>query len=355
MSEPASPSGDEMLRESARRLFQDHVTAAVLVAVERGEWPGALWQAIGAAGLPAALLPEAAGGYGVAIADALGLLREAGRVGLPVPLAETMLAGWLLAGAGLAVPEGPLALVAGPALKLQAGGAGWRLSGVASGVAWGRAAAAAVALVVAQDRTYVAVLRPPDWTLEPAANTAGEPRDRLRLHASLPSVAVAAAAPGIGLLQLRAAGAVTRSLMIAGALERVTEMAVQYAGQRCQFGKPIGRFQAVQQNLAVLATQAAAASAAADLGVQAFAQGLRLPAIAVAKSRAAEAAGIGAAIAHQIHGAIGFTHEHSLHFLTRRLWAWRDEYGGESEWNLLLGRHLAAGGADRLWAELTAL
>ena len=101
--------------------------------------------------------------------------------------------------------------------------------------------------------------------------------------------------------------------------------------------------------------RAAPATAAADFGAQGFAEGLRLPAIAVAKSRAGEAAGIGAAIAHQIHGAIGFTYEHSLHFLTRRLWAWRDEYGGEAEWNLLLGRHLAAAGADRLWPELTAL
>ena len=356
MNQAACDSDDALLRESASRLFRDHVTAAVLAGVERGEWPATLWQAIADAGLPAALLPESAGGFGVPVSDALGLLREAGRVGLPVPLPETMLAGWLLAGAGLPVPDGPLALVAGAGLELQPERSGWRLSGESSGVAWGRAAVAVVALVMAQDRAFVAVLRRPgDWALQPVMNVAGEPRDSLRFDASLPGAAVAGAARGIGLPQLRAAGAVTRSLMIAGALQRITEMTVQYAGERRQFGKPIGGFQAVQQNLAVLAAQAAAATAAADLGAQGFAEGLRLPAIAVAKSRAGEAAGIGAAIAHQIHGAIGFTYEHSLHFLTRRLWAWRDEYGGEAEWNLLLGRHLAAAGADRLWPELTAL
>jgi alkylation response protein AidB-like acyl-CoA dehydrogenase len=82
---------------------------------------------------------------------------------------------------------------------------------------------------------------------------------------------------------------------------------------------------------------------------------VRIPAIAAAKARAAEAAGIGAGLTHQIHGAIGFTYEHSLHYFTKRLHAWRDEYGGESEWNERLGRHLAAAGADALWPTLTAI
>jgi acyl-CoA dehydrogenase len=55
-----------------------------------------------------------------------------------------------------------------------------------------------------------------------------------------------------------------------------------------------------------------------------------------------------------VHGAIGFTYEHSLHFFTKRLWSWRDEFGNEAEWNLLVGRHMARAGADRLWAEITA-
>lgn len=347
--------GDDLLRESAARLFNDFVTPALLAAAERGVWPSELWQAVEEAGLPAALLPEEAGGYGVPVVDALGLLREAGRFALPVPLAETMIGGWLLAGSGLPVPEGPLALLLSPTLALQEDGSGWRVSGVASGVPWGRAVTAAVALIEKQGRNQVVLLQPADWTAQHGSNVAGEPRDSLRIEALRPREAVAEAAAGVGALQLRAAGAVTRSLMIAGALQRITEMTVQYAGERRQFGKTIGRFQAVQQNLAVLAGQAAAATAAADLGIQAFADGLQLPTIAAAKSRVSEAAGVGAAIAHQIHGAIGFTYEHSLQCLTRRLWAWRDECGGESEWNLLLGRYMSAAGADRLWAEITTL
>jgi hypothetical protein len=55
-----------------------------------------------------------------------------------------------------------------------------------------------------------------------------------------------------------------------------------------------------------------------------------------------------------VHGAIGFTYEHSLHFLTRRLWSWRAEFGGESRWAIALGRQVVARGAGALWEELTA-
>jgi acyl-CoA dehydrogenase len=55
-----------------------------------------------------------------------------------------------------------------------------------------------------------------------------------------------------------------------------------------------------------------------------------------------------------VHGAIGFTYEHSLHFATRRLWSWRAEFGSESGWAVELGRRVAARGADALWSDITA-
>ena len=74
--------------------------------------------------------------------------------------------------------------------------------------------------------------------------------------------------------------------------------------------------------------------------------------IASAKIRVGEAAGEGAAIAHQVHGAIGFSAEHALHRFTQRLWAWRDDFGAESAWAARLGNLVAARGADALWPML---
>ncbi|HEX3996029.1 MAG TPA: acyl-CoA dehydrogenase family protein, partial [Acetobacteraceae bacterium] len=118
--------------------------------------------------------------------------------------------------------------------------------------------------------------------------------------------------------------------------------------------KALSQFQAVQQNLAVLATHAAVAGMAAVMAQNAVATGHLFPDIAIAKARAGESAGLGAAIAHQIHGAIGFTLDHDLQFSTKRLWSWRDEFGNEAAWNLAYGRHLASAGAELFWPAITA-
>ena len=76
--------------------------------------------------------------------------------------------------------------------------------------------------------------------------------------------------------------------------------------------------------------------------------------VASAKIRVGEAATEGAGIAHQVLGAIGFTQEHTLHRFTRRLWAWRDDFGSESAWALRLGESVARKGADALWPALAA-
>jgi acyl-CoA dehydrogenase len=106
---------------------------------------------------------------------------------------------------------------------------------------------------------------------------------------------------------------------MAGGLDYLLRQASQYATERRQFGKPIGSFQVIQQNLAVLAGHTAAAGTAAANAFRAADRGDAAFEIAVAKVRVGEAAGIGAQIAHQVHGAIGFTYEHALQFATRRL------------------------------------
>jgi acyl-CoA dehydrogenase len=338
-----------MLRETADRLLQAHCDTATKRSADQGTWPAALWSAVEAAGLHRALVPEAAGGFGVSVTDALSLLIVAGAHAAPIPLAETMLASWLLAGAGLDIPDGPL--TAGPVrdgetVTLTAMENGWHVSGTITRVPWGRDVDRLV--VLAGDR--VALVGKESWSIEPGENVAREPRDTIRLNGA----AIAAGPTTVTASDLIAVGAAMRTQQIAGALTRLTEMTTQYAQDRVQFGRPLGKFQAVQQNMAVLAGQAAAATAAAGLAAEAVADGVKILPIAAGKARAGEAAGIAAAIAHQIHGAIGFTFEHDLHFLTRRLWSWRDEFGKDAAWHRLVGRHMAGAGADRLWAEITA-
>jgi acyl-CoA dehydrogenase len=152
---------------------------------------------------------------------------------------------------------------------------------------------------------------------------------------------------------------VARSLQIAGALESMLDISVRYSNERVAFEKKISKFQAVQHNLARLAGEVSAAMTAAHSAADAIARGgafddtIFLEATA-AKIRSAEAAEAGAAIAHQVHGAIGFTNEHILHRYTLRMLAWRDDFGNESHWAVALGNRIAAGGADEFWPLVAA-
>lgn len=148
---------------------------------------------------------------------------------------------------------------------------------------------------------------------------------------------------GIGRDELpRELGAVMTAAQIVGALERVLDLCVTFVNQREQFGRPIGKFQAVQHQLAVMAEHVAAARIAAQIGCQGV--GLQPDPLqaAVAKSRASEAAALVAPMAHAVHGAIGVTAEFDLQLFTRRLHQWRGEYGSELAWQRVLGRAVLA-------------
>ncbi|MFB9743737.1 acyl-CoA dehydrogenase family protein [Pseudonocardia sulfidoxydans] len=135
--------------------------------------------------------------------------------------------------------------------------------------------------------------------------------------------------------------------------------AVGYAGEREQFGRPIGRFQAIQQQLALAAAEVAAGGAAAESAARVVVRdGITAPtaelAVAAAKVRTGQAATEVARVAHQVHGAIGFTREHDLRLTTTRLWAWRDEDGTDGDWAQRIGDLTLAAGADGLWPLVTA-
>ncbi len=349
-----------ILVDTATRLFQNIVTPNELARAEAGEWPQDVWIAVEELGLPLALVPEDQGGFGIDPVEALAAVRVAAAFALPLPLGETMLANRLLAGAGIDAPGGALSVAptttagrtAHP-LALVPENGGWRLTGVARRVPWGGKVSGVVVVAEAAGVPHVALVPAGRFDVAPGTNLAGEPRDDLSFDCILEPSQVAPAA-GVTPESLHAAGAALRSIQIAGALARVLEMTVQYANERSQFGQPIGKFQAIQQSLAVLAGQTAAASAAADLAAEAVTAPAGDHRIAVAKARTGEAASVAAAIAHQVHGAIGFTHEHSLHHLTRRLWSWRDEFGNDAEWSRRLGHAAIAAGADGLWPMITA-
>lgn len=348
----------QILLDTANRLFKGQFTSKALHAAEAGAWPMAAWEQIEEIGFPLALVPEDKGGVGLADEDALMLVEAAGAFAVPLPLAETILANRLLAQAGLKVADGPAGFA--PArlsdvLKLTRTPDGWHVSGVLHRVPWGRAVSVLVAAVEYEGQVLIIRLPKAQFEVSPSTNLASEPRDTLTLDTRLAGEHVAPLPGARRVIEVFALGAVARGAAIAGAAGRILEMTVNYANERVQFGRPIGKFQAVQQNLAIMAGQVAAARGAVAIGVEGMAHLPDLLRVAIGKARTGEAAGSIAQIAHQVHGAIGFTHEHSLHFLTRRLWSWRDEFGDETYWNHIVGQRMLAAGADGLWPLLAEI
>jgi acyl-CoA dehydrogenase len=210
---------------------------------------------------------------------------------------------------------------------------------------------------------HVALVEAGACKVEPGRNLAGDSQGTLIFEGAR---ALAHAPADVDAAALALMGCIARAVQSAGALAALLELALRYAGERVAFERPIGRFQAVQHNLARLAGEAsvalAASASAADAIERAgrlveraghFDEGVFLEA-AAAKIRCAEAAHEGAAIAHQVFGAIGYSQEHILHRFTLRLLAWREDFGNESLWAAELGRRVAQHGADELWPLIAA-
>ncbi len=300
------------------------------------------WSAIEDAGFGILLVDEASGGFGGDWADFHAVMREAGKRALPLPLGEMVLATWCAGRAGLGVPSG----MASVAVEVDGEMSGGKFSGVLRGVPWGRHLDSVVA--VASGQAWV--LPAQGARIDARTNPAGEPRDDLHF-------ARAAAHSAATDVDLRSCAALMRVAQISGAADGALEMSVEHVNSRKQFGRVLAKFQAVQQNLAVLATEAAAVNCAGQAAALARdrdpgGDGAAFE-IAAAKLRANIAVGTVTSIAHQVHGAIGFTEEYPLHRLTRRMMGWRSEFGNDRYWAEKLGVRVARLGGTGLWHEIT--
>ncbi len=350
---------DPLIVETTARVCADLCSPEIVNAAEDGKWPAQLWDALESTGLSLAWVPESSGGPGASLADGFAVARSAAQGALPVPVAETLCAGWLLAQAGVPVPVGPMTVApvrAGERIRCDADGV---LHGLASGVPFAARADHLAVIVEQGDVPMLALVRAAECRRADGVSLAGEAQGAVDFEGVRCSERATIEGPD-PLDALLRMGAAIRCQQIAGALERILALSLEYARGRVQFGRPIARFQAIQHSLASLAGEVAAAGAAADAAASAIIRhGIddrrTLFAVAAAKVRAGEAAGAGAAIAHQVHGAMGFTREYSLHQSTRRLWAWRDDFGAESVWAMRLGKIAIDGGAGGLWPALTAL
>ena len=316
---------DALLAESIERFLSGCSTPTVVREVERGQGAAALWAQVESSGYAELLVDESAGGAGLGLREAFALWLACGSHALPLPLAQTAWVRAVLPLAGVDAPSRPLTLAAQCSRDARGG---WRCQNVPMGMVseW----------VLVSDAQGAALL----------PVTAGERRPS-GVHGSLQAHVQWPSQPERGLplpgpIDLLHAGALMTATLMSGALQRVLEATLAYANDRAQFGKSIGKFQAVQQQLSVMAEQVFAARMAAEIGCAGEGIAPHPLRAAVAKARASEAAEKVVAIAHAVHGAIGVTAEYDLQLLTRRLQEWRADFGSQGYWHGQLGQALVA-------------
>jgi len=317
----------------------------------------AFWDELVELGFVTLTVPESLSGSGGDLRDAAAVLRAAAAGAMP--LSEALfLAGPALSAARLDWPGGIVTAAVCDDVEVHLDDTGRAsVSGTVPRVPWLREADHLV--LVAEGRTGVTVLVLAADSLraglETGANLAGEPRDTVRLHQA-GAIAAGVVEGPCDTGWFTVLEAVGRATQIAGVGREVLELTARHVTEREQFGRRLVAFQAVQHQLARLAESVALVEMAADAAVLAAHDAAdRAPFLgAVAKAESSYLVRDVTAIAHQLHGAIGFTAEHRLGALTKRLWSWREELGNEQHWHGVLVDRLEAS-TGTLWELVTGV
>lgn len=313
---------DDLIRDSAARLYRESIDERMREAAEAGQWPEHLVNLCEQTGLLDALGRSPA----LDSLDAAAVIAsEAGRHAAPMPIVELLIARWL------GRPDA--------AVGIRRPGLGSSTTYV---VPWATRAEQFVLL----DEEQIVVMPAASVKNKPRSTYAGEPQVDVQCEV-LPT------AQRIGDARLAIIATRVHLLLrlqqMAGAMEAALALTVQYANDRVQFGRSLGKFQAVEHQLAIVAEESASSRVAADDALRCVLRAgatelVSWRALAAAKIRCSEAAGKVVDITHQVHGAIGFSREYRLHPLTRRLMSWRDDHGSEALWAGKLGAAVAAHG-----------
>ena len=295
-------------------MLRDHVPGTAIRESERALQPPELWQAIADSGFVNALVSEERGGAGLSPADVQPLIVACGEYLLPPAFGHTMVARMLIASAGCDLPGDPIIL--------------WPQTpdGRLRSLVAPAACEAALALVQCGDafalRHLVATPQFEDgFGLVTTALEGGPPLFEFTI-------------PGVDLMDI--AAALTACAMV-GAMSRMLGVTLEHANERQQFGRPLGRFQAIQHQLAVAAEQVALAGVAARGPFVDGVAGFDPVRVAIAKTVANQSAEVLCAVAHSVHGAIGISEEYELQLYSRRVRRWQQSFGSDAFWARRVG------------------
>ncbi len=338
----------DMIIEVVDKIFKDNVEKETVDLLEEGKWAEDLWVLLAENEMLNFVLLEEHGGVGGDLDCVLNVYKLVGKYAVPIPFIEHTLANLTLETSGLTPITEKATLVIDEEQLLEFNDE--KVSGVLHNVPWARHMEHVVTVAKQQENYFIVQLPIKNVAITLQINLAAEPRDFI-IFDNVPVVQKIIVPKELikSLKKIITAAIIAK---MTGALEKAKELTVQYSKEREQFGRPIHRFQLVQQHIAILAGETAITNTSVDNMISALAEGREENEVALARLRIEESSRIVVTSAHQVHAAIGVTHEHSLHHYTRRLWSWREEGYTSYYWKKKLAQALLQSDND-LWEFIT--
>ena len=343
----------EMVLDVVERIFKDQVSKETVDLVEDGKWAEDLWSILQENEMLTVAISETAGGAGGDLDDLFNIFRLIGKYAVPIPFVEFTVANYLLELANLPITMQKVtyAIDQDELLIMDSQNT---ITGTLTNVPWARHVEELVTLVKCEKGVRIVKLSLGDAKIETSINLAGEPRDTVTFNLIKAEQISESLLTNAELQYIMKIETAAKVALMAGAIDKAVELSIQYSKEREQFGRPIHRFQLVQQHIATLVGESVLVKSSLDNMIAALTENREVNEVAFARIRVNEAARTVTTSAHQVHGAIGVTHEHSLHQYSRRLWSWREEGAEESAWSKYIVDDLLNSDQDSLWSYLTS-
>ena len=340
----------DMILDVTERILKENVNKDVVDRLEEGKWAEDLWELFTENGITTVTVSEQNGGAGGDLEDLLNIVRLTGKYAAPIPFIETTFANLLLESVSLPPTEGIATYMVSTeeAFTLK----NHLITGTVQNIPWAKYANHLVTVANGEEGYQIVLVDLKKAKITPNTNLADEPRDTV-IYNEAEIIECSAPIKIEQLEYLTKLETAFRLALISGAIEKINRLTVQYTKEREQFGRPIHRFQLVQQHLVQLAGESAVVQAAFHNFTMALTKGIEQNEVAYARIRVEEAISLVATLSHQVLAAIGTTYEHALQQYTRRLWSWRDEGTNSHYWADYIATQLLENSGDNLWEYLT--
>lgn len=319
-------------------------------------------EAIAALGLHQGLIPEGLGGAGMSLIDLASIGTLTGKYNTNIPIIETAVANWLLSSSGIQVSR-PWLTFGPTCTAAQLSFDGQFVSGHVHGVPLPVESTGMVMLSDLNGVNYTVLVDRTSVDIVPAETLNDGPIVDIYFSRS-PCVAFGPTPANLATTAPMLIGSTIYSLKVIGALREIMQLTLQYIQEREAFGRHLSQFQVVQHEAVRLAEEVTIADSTTTSAVDALSTWMDgnlafdsvelLLEICAAKVRVSDAAMTVCSIAHQLHGAIGFTHEFKLSHLTLSALSWIEAYGTPEGLARSLGKRIIEHGPNQLWPLLAS-